>query len=79
MLPRSLVTLFALALLVASCGGAPDAAPAGAQVVAEMSDYKITVSVPSVKAGSVKSIIAGAVRLERSQPASFKAAMLALL
>jgi len=32
-----------------------------------------------VKAGSVKSIIAGAVRLERSQPASFKAAMLALL
>src|SRR5947208_14824402 len=53
MLPRSLVTLFALALLVASCG-APDAAPAGAQVVAEMSDYKITVSVPSVKAGSIK-------------------------
>lgn len=66
MLPRSLVTLFALALLVASCGGAPDAAPAGAQVVAEMSDYKITVSVPSVKAGSVKIGVRNLAAMEHS-------------
>ena len=66
MLPRSLVTLFALALLVASCGGAPDAAPAGAQVVAEMSDYKITVSVPSVKAGSVKIGVRNLASMEHS-------------
>ena len=66
MLPRSLVTLLALALLAASCGGAPDAAPAGAQVVAEMSDYKITVSVPSVKAGSVKIGVRNLAAMEHS-------------
>jgi uncharacterized cupredoxin-like copper-binding protein len=50
---RSFVALIAIALVLVSCG-APDAAPAGSQVVVEMSDYKVTTSVASVKAGSVK-------------------------
>jgi uncharacterized cupredoxin-like copper-binding protein len=50
---RTLVLFAALALVVGSCG-APSAAPEGSQLIAELSDYKITVNVPSVKAGSVK-------------------------
>ena len=41
-------------MLVVSCAQPPAEAPAGSQVVAEMADYKITVNVPSVKAGSIK-------------------------
>jgi uncharacterized cupredoxin-like copper-binding protein len=54
MLPRFVAALAALALLLAACAGPPAEAPAGSQVVAEMADYKITLSVPSVKAGSIK-------------------------
>jgi uncharacterized cupredoxin-like copper-binding protein len=54
MIPRFVVALTALALLVAACAGPAAEAPAGSQVVAEMADYKITVNVPSVKAGSIK-------------------------
>jgi uncharacterized cupredoxin-like copper-binding protein len=54
MLPRFVLALAALALLVAACAGPAAEAPAGSQVVAEMADYKITVNVPSVKAGSIK-------------------------
>ena len=43
-----------VALVVVTCGAAPESAPSGSQVVAEMTDYKITVNVPSVKAGSIK-------------------------
>jgi len=53
MFVRIVVAFVALAIVVGSCG-APAAAPEGAQVVAELADYKITVNVPSVKAGSVK-------------------------
>lgn len=53
MVLRALVVFAALALVIGSCG-APEAAPAGAQVIAELSDYKITVNASSVKAGSIK-------------------------
>ncbi len=44
----------ALALLVVSCAQPAADAPAGSQLVAELADYKITVNVPSVKAGTIK-------------------------
>jgi len=51
-LPAALVSV---GLLLAACGGAQQAgAPAGSQVIVEMTDYKVTVNVPSVKAGSTK-------------------------
>ena len=50
--PRLLAVLTTLTLLVAC--GAPEAAPSGAQVVAEETDNKITVNVQSRKPGSVK-------------------------
>ena len=43
-----------LAILIVSCAQPAAEAPSGSQVVAEMADYKITVNVPSVKAGSIK-------------------------
>ena len=43
-----------LAILIVSCAQPAAEAPAGSQVVAEMADYKITVNVASVKAGSIK-------------------------
>lgn len=54
MITRPLAALMALAALLAACAGPADGAPAGSQVVAEMSDYKISVNVPSVKAGKIK-------------------------
>jgi uncharacterized cupredoxin-like copper-binding protein len=54
MITRSVAALIALALLVAACAGPAADAPAGSQVVAELTDYKITVNVPSVKAGKIK-------------------------
>ena len=54
MISRLVAALMALALLVVSCGGATAEAPSGSQVIAELTDYKITVNVPSVKAGSIK-------------------------
>jgi len=44
----------ALALLVVSCAQSAESAPSDSQVVAELADSKITVSVPSVKAGKIK-------------------------
>ena len=44
----------ALALLVVSCSQPAAEAPSGSQVVAELADSKITVNVPSVKAGTIK-------------------------
>ena len=47
--------LVSVVLLLAACGGAqPAGAPAGSQLIVEMTDYKVTVNVPSVKAGSTK-------------------------
>jgi len=54
MLTRFAPALMALALLVAACANPAAEAPSGSQVVAELADYKITVNVPSVKAGSIR-------------------------
>src|SRR5881396_480472 len=54
MIPRFVAAVAALALLVVACAGPAAEAPSGSQVVAELADYKITVNVPSVKAGSIK-------------------------
>ena len=54
MISRVVPALMALALLVAACAGPAAEAPAGSQVVAELADTKITVNVPSVKAGKIK-------------------------
>src|SRR5947209_19065541 len=54
MISRFVPALMAFALLVAACTTPAADAPAGSQVVAELSDYKITVDVPSVKAGKIK-------------------------
>ena len=54
MIRRFVPALAALALLVVACAGPAAEAPSGSQVVAELADYKITVNVPRVKAGSIK-------------------------
>jgi uncharacterized cupredoxin-like copper-binding protein len=54
MITRVVPALMALAFLVTACAGPAAEAPAGSQVVAELADTKITVNVPSVKAGKIK-------------------------
>jgi uncharacterized cupredoxin-like copper-binding protein len=54
MFSRVVPALMTLALLAVSCGGPAAEAPTGSQLVAELTDYKITVNVPSVKAGTIK-------------------------
>jgi uncharacterized cupredoxin-like copper-binding protein len=54
LISRFVPALMALALLVISCAQPAADVPAGSQVVAELADYKITVNVPSVKAGTIK-------------------------
>jgi uncharacterized cupredoxin-like copper-binding protein len=54
MISRFAPALIALALLVVSCAQPAESAPSDSQVVAELADSKITVNVPSVKAGKVK-------------------------
>src|SRR5438132_10675844 len=54
MIPRFVTAVAALALLIVACAGPAAEAPTGSQVVAELADYKITVNVPSVKAGAIK-------------------------
>ncbi len=54
MISRVAPALMALALLVVACAGPAAEAPSGSQVVAELVDNKITVNVPSVKAGTIK-------------------------
>jgi len=54
MITRVVPALMALALLVAACAGPAAEAPSGSQVVAELADNKITVNVPSIKAGKIK-------------------------
>jgi uncharacterized cupredoxin-like copper-binding protein len=49
-----IIPLALAALLLATCTPTPDPAPPGSQVVVELSDYTVTLSVPSIKAGSVK-------------------------
>jgi uncharacterized cupredoxin-like copper-binding protein len=66
MILKLLTPLALLAILVASCGGAPEAAPTDSQVVAEMTDYKITVNVPSAKAGKIKIGVRNLAAMEHS-------------
>ena len=54
MITRFAAALMALAILVVSCAAPAEGAPGGSQVVAELADYKITVNVPSIKAGTIK-------------------------
>jgi uncharacterized cupredoxin-like copper-binding protein len=54
MISRLAAALMVLAILAVSCAAPADSAPGGSQVVAELADYKITLSVPSVKAGTIK-------------------------
>ena len=66
MIIKLLTPLALLATLVAGCGGAPEAAPTDSQVVAEMTDYKITVKVPSAKAGKIKIGVRNLAAMEHS-------------
>src|SRR6267143_560949 len=54
MISRLAAALMVLAILAVSGAAPADSAPGGSQVVAELADYKITLSVPSVKAGTIK-------------------------
>src|SRR5881397_4376598 len=66
MISRGAPALVALVLLVAACSNPAEGAPAGSQVVAELSDYKITVNVPSVKAGKIKIGVRNLAAMEHS-------------
>jgi uncharacterized cupredoxin-like copper-binding protein len=67
MMIRPLVpAVAALALLVGACAPSADGAPSGSQVVAEVSDYKIAVKVPSVKAGKTKIGVRNLAAMEHS-------------
>ena len=54
MISRLAAALMVLAILAVSCAAPADSAPGGSQVVAELADYKITLTAPSVKAGTIK-------------------------
>jgi uncharacterized cupredoxin-like copper-binding protein len=54
MISRVLPALMALALLIVSCAQPAENAPSDSQVIAELADSKITVNVPSVRAGKIK-------------------------
>ena len=66
MITRSVPALVAVAFLVAACANAAAEAPTGSQVVAQLSDYKITVDVPSVKAGKIKIGVRNLASMEHS-------------
>jgi uncharacterized cupredoxin-like copper-binding protein len=66
MISRVVPAVMALALLVVSCGQPVEGAPSGSQVVAELADYKITVNVPSVKAGKIKIGVRNVATMEHS-------------
>jgi uncharacterized cupredoxin-like copper-binding protein len=54
MISRVLPALMVGALLIVGCAQPAETAPSDSQVVAELADTKITVNVPSVKAGKIK-------------------------
>lgn len=66
MITRSVAALMALVLLAAACANPAEPAPGGSQVVAELSDYKIVVNVPSVKAGKIKIGVRNLAAMEHS-------------
>jgi uncharacterized cupredoxin-like copper-binding protein len=54
MTSRVLSVLMVLGLLIVGCAQQVESAPSDSQVVAELADNKITVNVPSAKAGKIK-------------------------
>ena len=66
MISRVVPALMALALLLVSCSQPAADAPSDSQVVAELADYKITVTVPSVKAGKIKIGVRNLASMEHS-------------
>ena len=66
MINRCVPALMALVLLVVACAAPAEGAPSDSQVVAEMTDYKITVNVASVKAGKVKIGVRNLATMEHS-------------
>jgi uncharacterized cupredoxin-like copper-binding protein len=66
MITRTIAALMTLALLVVGCAGPAEGAPEGSQVVVEMTDYKLTVNVPSVKAGQYKIGVRNLASMEHS-------------
>ena len=63
---KLVVPLIALALIVGACTSPAESAPSGSQVVAELTDYKITVNVPSMKAGKIKIGVRNLANMEHS-------------
>lgn len=51
---RMRMALIVLALVLSACGGQAATAPSDAQLTVTMKEYSVTLSVPTVKAGSVK-------------------------
>jgi uncharacterized cupredoxin-like copper-binding protein len=66
MISRVLPALIVGALLIVGCAQPAETAPSDSQVVAELADTKITVSVPSVKAGKVKIGVRNLAAMEHS-------------
>jgi uncharacterized cupredoxin-like copper-binding protein len=66
MITRFVPALMSLALLLAACAGPAAEAPSGSQVVADLSDYKVTVDVPSVRAGKIKIGVRNVATMEHS-------------
>ena len=60
------LALVVVLLVLASCGGGAEAMPADVNVAVEMRDYKVELSVPSVKAGLVKFGVRNAGGMEHS-------------
>ena len=54
MIRLSLALLLGLAVTVAACSGAAEVIPADVDVAVHMQDYKVILSVPTAKAGTVK-------------------------
>ena len=60
------LTLVVVLSVLTSCGGGAEAMPADVNVAVEMRDYKVELSVPSVKAGLVKFGVRNAGGMEHS-------------
>ncbi|HYK97434.1 MAG TPA: cupredoxin domain-containing protein [Candidatus Acidoferrales bacterium] len=54
MIPRLAIALYALVLVASSCSQAADTVPADVQLTVTLKDYTVTLSSPTVKAGTVK-------------------------
>ena len=66
MFARLVPALLAALLVLASCTQPAENAPSDSQVVAELTDYKITLNVPSTKAGKVKIGVRNLASMEHS-------------